>query len=335
MTNSTYFDEICSIENLKSAYYKASLRKRKSNSYLCFRKNQEENLLALQKSLLEGTWTPGKYRQFQITDPKKRTITAAQFSDRIVHHAIILVLESLFEKKFIFHTYACRKGKGTHAAILYAQKFCKKGVSFLKLDVRKYFDSIDHEILKKQLLRLTNEGKTQILLRKIIDSYTSAVENEKNEPKGLPIGNLTSQYFANLYLTGLDHFILEHFKPLGYLRYMDDMVIFSKSFNQLKRIFHEIEEYTKKELKLSLKPPIFAHTEDGLPFLGKLISHSKIRPLAQKMRYKRKKIKRIDFLVRTGNLTEEKAAERIYAIMQDAGCYDKKNAGKPLCRIHD
>ena len=318
MRNSTFFSEICSIENLKTAFYKASRRKRNSSSYLYFRKNAEVNVLKIQEKLLNGTWNCGSYRQFKITDPKERIITAAPFEDRIVHHAIVNVLESLFEKKFIFHTYACRGGKGTHAAIKYAKKFCSKRMFFLKLDVKKYFDSIDHAILKSQLSALTNERKTQDLLAKIIDSYTSQIAQKKNEQKGLPIGNLTSQYFANLYLSALDHAILEKMKPRGYVRYMDDMLIFSHSVEHLTQIHAQITEFVESRLLLTLKPPVFGRCDLGIPFLGKLITKKEIRALAEKVRLKKKKIKKIDFLVRHGKIDEAKAAERINAILADA-----------------
>lgn len=318
MWNSTYFEQICSIENLKTAFYKASKGKRFSKSYLYFRKKAEVNVLKIREKLLNGNWECGKFRQFKITDPKERIITAAPFKDRIVHHAIVNVLESLFERKFIFHTYACRGGKGSHAAILYAKRFCSKRLFFLKLDVKKYFDSIDHTVLKSQLLSLTNEKKVQILLGKIIDSYTSQLAREKNEEKGLPIGNLTSQYFANLYLSALDHAILEKMKPRGYVRYMDDMLIFSPSMKQLVHIHAEIAKFLESRLLLVLKAPIFGRCDCGIPFLGKLITKKEIRPLSEKMRLKKKKIKKIDYLVRIGKLSEEKAAERINAILADA-----------------
>ena len=318
MSSQSCFEKICSITNLKYAFYKASKRKRNSASYLYFRKNQEENLRSIQEELQNLSWHAGEYRQFEITDPKQRIITAAPFEDRIVHHAIVLVLEEFFEKKFIFHTYACRKGKGTHAAIEYARRFCRRGIFFLKLDIKKYFDSIDHDILKAQLRKVTHETKTQILLHRIIDSYDSGTTK-----KGLPIGNLTSQYFANLYLSGLDHFILEKMKPSGYVRYMDDMLIFSPSLKELKNIYRATDDFVREKLNLALKTPVFGRADCGIPFLGKLITKTQIKPLSEKMRGKRKKIKRIDFLVKSGKISEEKAAERITAILADAQVQQK------------
>ena len=195
---------------------------------------------------------------------------------------------------------------------------------FLKLDIKKYFDSIDHMILKEQLKRLINEKAFTELFSKIIDSYTSEPAKEKNLKKGLPIGNLTSQYFANLYLSGLDHYILEKLRPHGYERYMDDMLIFSPSIKELKQIYNRIQIFTKEKLDLQLKIPIFGRTQDGIPFLGKLVKRKSIRPLAEKMRLKKKKIKKIDYLVRHNKISQEKGAERINAIIADSKTDIKK-----------
>ncbi|MBR5966258.1 MAG: group II intron reverse transcriptase domain-containing protein [Treponema sp.] len=314
----TYFSQICSIENLELAYYKASKRKKSANSFLFFRKNEEVNVQKIQQRLLSATWECGAYKQFRIFEPKERLITAAPFEDRIVHHALINVLEPLFERQFVFHTYACRKGKGTHAAIRQAQKFCKNGMFFLKLDVRKYFDSIDHDILKKRLRRLTNEGRANDLFQKIIGSYTSELAQKQNLQKGIPIGNLTSQFFANLYLSDADHYVLEVLKADGYIRYMDDILIFSKSLRHLKIVHKKLAEYCKENLALELKPPVFGRCDLGIPFLGKLVTKTQIKTLSEKRRLKAKKIKRIDKLVQSGALSQQKGAERINAIIADA-----------------
>lgn len=309
------FERLCLEENLCRAFCRASRRKRLKKNYLLFRKNYERNIAALRAQLAGGTWECGEYSQFKISDPKERLITAADFSDRIVHHAIINVSEEIFERQFIFHTYACRKGKGTHAALRYAQKKCASCAYFLKMDVKKYFDSIDHVLLMGMLKKIFKDEKFLALLYKIIASYRS----QKGDGKGLPIGNLTSQYFANLYLSSLDHFVLEKLSPKGFVRYMDDMIIFDHSTEKLKACWKKINSFALENLSLELKPPVFGKCGDGLPFLGKLIKKDKIRPLKEKMRLKRRKIKKIDYLVKTGKITQEKAQERITAILADAG----------------
>ena len=206
---SNLFERICNIQNLHESYYKASKGKRQSAEYLNFRQNAEKKLEELRQDLLQGNYTAGAYRQFTIIDPKERIISAAPFKDRIVHHAIINVLEPVFERQFIYHTYACRKGKGTHAAARYAFKCAERSTYFLKLDVRKYFDSIDHTVLKSLLCRIIKDTRCLELLFSVIDSYVSCHAAPDSASRGLPIGNLTSQFFANLYLSPLDHFVLE------------------------------------------------------------------------------------------------------------------------------
>lgn len=179
-----------------------------------------EAVLALIKAgneAAEPDW--GHYHQFTIYDPKVRVISAAPFCERVMHHAIMNVLEPVFENHLMFHSYACRKGKGIQAAILYAFSCSKAHHWFLKLDIRKFFDSISHQILKNQLRRLFKDTRLLFLLDSLIDSY------QTSPATGLPIGNLTSQFFANHYLFAMDHYILEKLRPRAYVRYMDDFVL--------------------------------------------------------------------------------------------------------------
>ena len=309
------FEKICDIQNLHEAYYKASKNKRFTSGYINFRKNPEENLEKLRKSLLDGKYTHGQYRHFTITDPKQRLISAAPFPDRVMHHAIMNVLEPVFERQFIFHTYACRKGKGTHAAARYAFKCAKKSPYFLKLDVRKYFDSIDHTVLKQFLCRIIKDARCLELLFGVIDSYKIDFEGDSAaRKKGLPIGNLTSQFFANFYLSALDHFIMEKLKPEGYVRYMDDMVIFGDSIKELKRIFDEVERFCLEKLTLFLKVPVFGKTVRGVPFLGWRITKDRIFLLSKTKRRMKNRLKEIQKAFERGKITEEKAVERTKAV---------------------
>jgi retron-type reverse transcriptase len=211
------FELIVDYQNFRLAFLRAVRGKKPSPSMMLFRKNLDTNLEHLRNSLTTGEYTWGQYRSFTITDPKPRIISSAPFEDRVVHHAIINILEPLFERRMVYHSYACRKDKGTQRAIMYAFRQCKKSPWFLKLDVHKYFDSIDHGVLKTMLASLIKDGRTLLLLSELIDNY------HRDTGKGVPIGNLTSQFFANLYLSGLDHYILEELRPHGYTRYMDDV----------------------------------------------------------------------------------------------------------------
>ena len=315
------FEKICDIQNLHEAYYKASKNKRFTSGYINFRKDSETNLEKLRKSLVDGKYTHGQYRHFIITDPKQRLNSAASFPDRVIHHAIMNVLEPVFERQFIFHTYACRKEKGTHAAARYAFKCAGRSEFFLKLDVRKYFDSIDHTVLKQFLCRIIKDARCLELLFGVIDSYKIDFEGDSvGRKKGLPIGNLTSQFFANFYLSALDHFILEKLKPEGYVRYMDDMVIFGDSVKNLKNIFDEVDHFCLEKLALFLKIPVFGKTFRGVPFLGWRITKDRIFLLSKTKRRMKNRLKEIQKSFERGKITEEKAVERTKAVCAARVC---------------
>jgi hypothetical protein len=298
------FEQIIDYNNIRHAFLKALRGNRGSHSAVNFCKNTEKNLAALRDKItsLDCGW--GSYRSFLITDPKLRVISTAPFEQRIMHHAIMNIIEPVFDRPMIFHSYACRKGKGTHAAVQYAFGRCKTSPFFLKLDIRKYFDSIDHDSLKTQLRRLIKDTRVLFLLDGVIDSYETATG------KGVPIGNLTSQFFANLYLANMDHFILEKLRPSAYCRYMDDFVLWSTSQAELKTMFTQVNEYVTRNLKLTIKQPVFGKTATGLPFLGFLIKEKGIYLLQKSKRRFKKRIAEITASLYSGVITEEKAAER-------------------------
>ena len=315
------FEEICCIQNLHEAYYKASKNKRLTAGYIHFRKNAEKNLAFLRQLLLDGKYKHGKYRHFTITDPKQCLISAATFSDRVIHHAIMNVLEPVFERQFIFHTYACRKGKGTHAAARYAFKCAKSSAYFLKLDVKKYFDSIDHAVLKQLLCRIIKDSRCLSLLFCVIDSYKVPFEGgSSGREKGLPIGNLTSQFFANFYLSLLDHFVLEKLKPKAYVRYMDDIVIFDDSLLRLKQIFNDVSVFCLEKLVLSLKIPVFGKCRNGVPFLGWKLSSKDIQILKKTRRRMKQKLLLIETELSAGKISLEKACERAKSVYASRVC---------------
>lgn len=301
--------------NIELAYYKASKRKKLTKAVLLFRRNSSISLSVLQQELLDGSFIMDNYKTFYISEPKLRLISAASFRDRIVHHAIMNVLEPVFEKQMIYHTYACRKEKGMHRAVLYAFRKSKSSPYFLKLDVRKYFDSINHDILKNQLFRIIKDKKVLCLLYGIIDSYHTVQSCTGTSAKGLPIGNLTSQYFANLYLSSLDHFILEKLKPLGYVRYMDDFVLWAASKSELTVMHEAIIQFVKINLDLTLKPAVINTTYIGVPFLGYRASSSGIFLLQKTRRRIKRNIMQIDRLYRFMQISEQKAAERVTSVL--------------------
>ncbi len=301
------FEQITDFNNLRTAYLKALKGKRFSNAALIFDLKTDENLYRIKNSLEKNTYKIGNYRQFKIYDPKERIITAASFEDRIVHHSIMNILEPVFERQFVFHTYACRKQKGTHKAVQYVFKKSKSCKYFLKLDVKKYFDSISHRKLKDLLLRIIKDKQCLSLLFSIIDSYNVS------DCCGLPIGNLTSQFFANYYLSPLDHFVLEKLNPKGYVRYMDDIIVFSDSKGELKNIYKEMQNFIAP-FSLNFKQPVINSCKNGVPFLGFSVSDSGILLLNKNRKRKIKKINRLVYDFNQGLITEGNFVDRLNSI---------------------
>ena len=250
------------MDNLRLAYYKAKRGKETKADVYSYANDLHPNLLKLRNSLLCGQICLGEYHYFTIYEPKQRVICAAPFADRILHHAIMNVCHPYFERFQIFDSYASRKDKGQYAALQRAYTFNKAYKWFCKLDIRKYFDSIVHNVLLQLLCQKFKDEKLLALFSKIIDSYT-------NSPcKGLPIGNLTSQYFANFYLAHADHYIKEDLKVKAYVRYMDDMVFWGKDNEALCQTRDRFAGFIETKLSLEVKPCCLHQTTQGLPFLG-------------------------------------------------------------------
>ncbi len=257
--------QIIEPENLRLAFWKAQKGKRFSRQVQAYRGDLGENLAILRSQIISGRVLVGDYHLFTIFDPKQREICAPAFREQVLHHALMNVCHPYFERKQIFDSYAGRKGKGTYAALNRAGYFTKKYSFFIKLDVRKFFGSIPHGLLKKQLTAMFKERQLLSLFGKIIDSYPNKAK------RGLPIGNLTSQYFANHYLSGLDHFIKEDLSCKAYMRYMDDMIIWGNDKSRLLEIHLEILKYVHEKLQLELKPLILNKCQNGVPCLGYMV----------------------------------------------------------------
>lgn len=307
------FNQIVSYENVRLAWLKARKGKRSKPVVRNFYKNVNLNLEKVQKNLKSNPPVLSSYTQFTIFDPKERVISVVPFVDRVMHHAIMNVLEPVFERQFIFHAYACRKGKGSHKAVNYAFKKARTHKYFLKLDVRKYFDNIDHLVLKKLLSKIIKDVECLNLLFALIDSYGMVVSTGSTTAsgKGLPIGNLTSQFFANYYLSLLDHYVLEQLKPCGYVRYMDDFLLFDDSKEKLKIFLTQIENFCKNELILELKPPVLGNCKNGASFLGYLIKSDSVKLTQKSRRRKLAKLKRLNYELKMGWIDEEEYTTRV------------------------
>lgn len=278
---------IADIENLRLAFWKARKGKTYSQQVATFRADLDHNLGTIQEEIRRGSISVGDYHYFKIFDPKERQICASAFREQVMHHALMNICHDYFERVQIFDSYASRKGKGTYAAIERAKNFNRSYTYYLKLDVQKFFASIEHTVLKTQLDRLFKDSAVLSLFYQIIDSY------ETQTQRGLPIGNLSSQYFANHYLTGLDHFIKETLHIKAYVRYMDDMILWHNDKEVLKQAHQAIKDFVETKLKCRLKPEQLNYTSLGLPFLG-----YKLFPYTVKLsqRSKQRFIKKIRYL---------------------------------------
>jgi retron-type reverse transcriptase len=280
------FQRIASFENVLAAASMAAKGKGAKQPILRFFMYLEDNVWKIVSELKDKSYCPGQYTTFAIYDPKPRMISAAPFYDRVVHHALISVIGPTLESTFIDDTYANRKGKGTHRAIQRYQHYLRRYRYALKCDIRKFFPSIDHTILKSVLRRKIGCADTLWLIDTIIDHSNRQEEHVHYFPgddlftpferrRGLPIGNLTSQFFANYYLGFLDHFVKESLRCKGYVRYVDDFVLFSDSKQQLWAWHDEIETCLVR-LRLVLNPKrtaLYPTCEDRC-FLGQRIFRS-------------------------------------------------------------
>jgi retron-type reverse transcriptase len=232
------YEHVCEFENLHKAYLKARRCKRYRSEVLRYTSNLEENLTTLRNDLVSHTYKQGKFRTFAIFEPKQRTIKALPFRDRVAQHAVNNVIEPLIDKRFYEHSYACRVGKGMHLASSnlteWIRDMSKRGAIklwALKADIKGYFASVDHAILKKALARIFKDRELEFLLNHIIDN---GIDKDAEDRVGIPIGNLSSQLFANLYLDVFDKYLKENLKVRYYMRYMDDFLILSNDKEELK-----------------------------------------------------------------------------------------------------
>jgi retron-type reverse transcriptase len=234
------YPQVWDWENLYLAWRKARKGKRGLEPAATFEYNLETNLLRLMRELRDKTYRPSPYTSFYIHDPKRRLISAALFRDRVVHHALCNVIEPLFERRFIFDSYANRTGKGTHRALDRCQQFARRYRYVLPCDVRRFFPSIDHPTLKGILGRVIADSDVMWLVERILESGVGVLSSEyemvwfpeddlfaANRPRGLPIGNLTSQFWANCFLDPFDHFIKRELRCKAYLRFVDDFLLFA------------------------------------------------------------------------------------------------------------
>lgn len=300
------YPQVWSFENIYHAWRKARKGKRRREGAAAFERVQEEELLALQAELRDFSYQPGPYHSFFIHDPKKRLISAAPFRDRVVHHALYRVIEPIWERRFIHDSYANRVGKGTHRALNRATQFARQYRYVLQCDVRQFFPSIDLTLLSAEFARLIKDDGVLWLCDKILQSGIGVLQDEyemvyfpgddllaANRPRGLPIGNLTSQFWANVYLNNFDHFVKRELKCPAYLRYVDDFLIFGDDRRALLDWRQAIID-RMAALRLTLheeRAQVFP-TETGIPFLGFRVYPEHRRVKRRKVVHFRRKLRR-------------------------------------------
>jgi len=309
-----------------------------------FEANQEHEIFQLQKELVEGSYQPGEYHAFQIFEPKTRLISAAPFRDRVVHHAICIVVEPIFEQTFIHDSYANRKGKGTHLGIRRCRQYLHQHEFILKSDIQKYFPSVDHVILKQLIARKINCPRSLELIFRIIDNSNQQEFVPEYFPgddlfslldrrKGLPMGNLTSQFFANVYLSPLDHFVKEILR-LDYARYVDDFVVFANDKRTLTAARQAIENFLAENLRLRLHPrkTHISPCEKGVTFLGQRVfrTHQKLKN--ENIRRFRKRLKQRLVEFRAGRLHPDKLEQQLNAWLGHAKQADTYRLRKKILR---
>lgn len=280
-------------DNLLRAFRKAAKGKRGKSPAASFDYQVADKLIQLQADLRDQTYQPGEYHHFYIHEPKRRKISAAPFRDRVVHHALCNVIEPIFDRRFIQNSYANRRGKGTHLALDRLQAFAKRYRYVLRLDIVKHFPSLDHDILRQALFDVIHDADMQKLIGRIIQSGEGVLKDDyemvyfpgddllaANRPRGLPIGNLTSQFWSNVYMNGFDWFVIRELGCNAYLRYVDDFALFS---DNKKQLWHWRERITSRlqDLRLTIHETQaqVSPTYAGIPWLGFVIypTHRKLK----------------------------------------------------------
>jgi hypothetical protein len=308
------WERVVALPNLLAAARRAARGKREQAGVARFICDLEPQCLALERALREGSYRPGAPTTFTILDPKERTISAAPFRDRVLHHALMAVLEPVFERRMTHESFACRRGKGTHAALAHARRLVRRFGWFLKLDIAKCFESLDHEVILETVRRVVKDRRVLALLETIVRG--GGVVTVEGRRVGLPIGNLTSQWLANLVLDRLDHFVKEDLRVPGFARYMDDFVLFGDAKDTLRAVHERVQVFVRDTLRLRLKEraTILAPAAEGLPFLGFRIYRGTLRLRPENLRRTRARIRRREWEFRTGRIGARALADSIRSV---------------------
>ena len=294
------FANLITIENLFNAWYEFRKGKSGKKDVWQFECNLEDNLFQLHEELITKTYFHQPYHTFYIWDPKFRIISKASVRDRVVHHLLYKYLEKIFQPIFIYHSYSCQVGKGIHKAVdnldnvlWQATKNYTKNIWYLKLDIKKFFASLDHEVLLRQLYYRVYNLDMRWLLNEVVNSYSTPGQPSK----GVPIGNLTSQIFANIYLNELDYFVKSNLREKYYFRYADDFVFLKADRGHLEKLKKCVFRFVEEKLHLTIHPDkiVLQKFSEGLDFLGYvLFPHYRVLRTKTKKRMLKKTNKKVE-----------------------------------------
>ncbi|MEM1126203.1 MAG: RNA-directed DNA polymerase [Bacteroidota bacterium] len=315
---------LASWDNLLTAYRKAAKGKRGRPSVAAFEHRLEDQILALQRALQAGTYHPGAYASFYVHEPKRRLISAAPFRDRVVHHALCNQIEPRFERSFVADSYANRVGKGTHRAVARCQHLARRFRYVLACDVQQFFPSIDHAVLRKQLFRKVTSPDLRHLIKLILASGEGILSEAYTlvpfpgddlfaalRPRGLPIGNLTSQFWANVYLNGFDHFVKRTLRCKGYIRYVDDFLLFADDKDTLWHWKEDLVQHLAG-LRLTIHPA--SHPQpvtEGIPYLGFIVYPHRRRLKRRKGIHYQRTLKRLVEAYQDGAISRDRVEASI------------------------
>ena len=320
----TMFDQLTSWANLLLAFRKAARGKRGQANVAAFEYHLEDELSDLRRRLRDRTYRPSPYTSFSIHEPKRRLISAARFRDRVVHHAVCNVIEPLFERSFLFDSYANRRGKGTHRAVDRCQHLARRHAFALQLDVRQFFPSIDHGVLREILFRKLEDDGVRWLIDEILKSG-EGVLNESYDmvyfpgddlfaavrPRGLPIGNLTSQFWANVVLDPVDHFVKRELRCSGYARFVDDLVLFADEKQSLWRMKDALVRRLQQQ-RLTVHPGTHPKpVGEGISFLGFRIFPDDRRLKRRKAIHYRRRLRAMLAELDVGTISPEEVAASV------------------------
>lgn len=305
------YNHIISKDNLLIAWQEFKIGKKNKNDVQIFEYNLAENIISLHNDLKTKSYQHGYYSSFYIHDPKLRHIHKASVRDRVLHHAVMRIIEPIFETSFIFDSYSSRTGKGTHKAVLRLNEFGWKlsrnntrTVWALKCDIKKFFGSIDHQVLFDLISKRINDKEALGLIKEIIQSYPKKCLDIQNRNSGIPLGNLTSQLFSNIYLNPFDQFIKRNLKARFYLRYADDFVVLNLNRECLVMLIPLIQNYLNYQLKLTLHPDkiVLRKWNQGIDYLGYVIFPYFILLRTKTKRRIFRKIKENSLLLKAGSI---------------------------------